>query len=108
MAHKTAIPTHETGIPKKKHLIIHINDGLKHGGYYVRNKLLKITNMILEKEEVPSDFRKTLIKPLHNKGDRSEFGNYTGISLVSVACRLLCIIMVFRLRDAVDKGLREG
>ena len=33
-------------------------------------------NTIFEKVEVPSDFRKTLIKPLCKKGNKSECGNY--------------------------------
>ena len=41
---------------------------LKYGGSEVRNKLLKIMNMIFEKGEVTKDFRKTIAKPLHKKG----------------------------------------
>ena len=48
-----------------------INEFLKYGGSEVRNKLMKIMNMIFEKGEVPNDFRKTLIKPLYKKGDKS-------------------------------------
>ena len=32
---------------------------LKYGGSEVRNKLLKIMNMILKKGKIPNDFRKT-------------------------------------------------
>jgi len=53
-----------------------INEFLKYAGSEVRNKLLKIMNMIFEKEEVPNDFRKTLIKPLYKKVDASECRNY--------------------------------
>ena len=84
-----------------------VNEFLKYGGSEVRNKLLKIMNMIFEKGEVPNDFRKTLIKPLYKKGDKSECGNYRGISLVSVGSKLLSNMILFRLRDAVDKVLRE-
>ena len=45
-----------------------VNEFLKYGGSKVRNKLLKIMNMIFEKGEVPNDFRKTLIKALYTKG----------------------------------------
>ena len=41
-------------------------------------------NMILEKGDEPSDFRKTLIKPLYKKCNKSECGRYRVISLVSV------------------------
>ena len=38
-----------------------IHEFLKYGGSEVRNKLLKIMNMIFEKGEVPNNFRNTLI-----------------------------------------------
>ena len=41
-------------------------------------------NMIFENGAVSSDFRKALIKPLYKKDEKSEFGNYRGISLISV------------------------
>ena len=84
-----------------------INEFLKYGGPEVRNKLLKIMNMIFEKGKVPNDFRKTLIKPLYKKGDKSECRNYRGVSLVSVGSKLLSNMILFRLRHAVDKVLRE-
>ena len=37
-----------------------VNDFLKYGGSEVKNKLLKIINMIFEKGKVPKDFRKHL------------------------------------------------
>ena len=48
-----------------------INELLKYGGSEVRNKVLKIMNMISEKDDVPSNSRKTLVKPLYKKGDKS-------------------------------------
>ena len=42
-----------------------VEEFLKYGGSQVRNKLLKIMNMIFEKGEEPNDFRKTLIIPLY-------------------------------------------
>ena len=58
--------------------------------------------------EVPSNFRKTLIKPLYKKGDKSECGIYRGISLVSVGSKFLSIIILFRQRDAIDKLLNKN
>ena len=84
-----------------------INEFLKYGGSEVRNKLLKIKNMIFEKGEVPNNFRKTLIKPLYKIGDKIECRNYGSISLVSVGSKLLSNMILFRQRDAVDTVLRE-
>ena len=64
-------------------------------------------NMFFEKGEVPNDSRKTLIKPLYKKGDKSECGNYRSISLVSVVSKLLSNMMLFRLRDDVDSFKRR-
>ena len=61
-----------------------VNEFLDYGSYDIRNKLLKIMNMIFEVREVPSYFRKTLIKPQYKKGEKSEGRNYKGITLVSV------------------------
>ena len=52
-----------------------INEIFKYGGCEVRDKLLRITNLIFEKREA-SDFPKALTKPLYEKGDKSECGNY--------------------------------
>ena len=66
-----------------------IKEFLKYGGSEVRNKLLKTMNKNFEKGEVPNDLRKTLIKPLYKKSDKSGCRNYRGISLVSVGRNLL-------------------
>ena len=64
-----------------------VNEFLKYGGSEVRNKLMKIMNMIFEIGEAANDFRKTSIKPLYKKGDKSECRSYRGISLVFVDCK---------------------
>ena len=51
--------------------------------------------MIFGKGEVPSDFSKTLIKPLYKKSDKSQCGNYRGISQVSVGSKLLSNLIFF-------------
>ena len=53
-----------------------VNEFIKYRGSEVKKTLLKTINMILLKGEVPSDFRKPLIKPLYRKDDKSECGNY--------------------------------
>ena len=50
-------------------------------------RLQKIMNMIFEMGKAPSDFWKTLVKPLYKKGDKDEFGNYRCISLVSIGTK---------------------
>ena len=47
------------------------------------------------------------LKPLYRKGDKSECSNYQGISLVFVGSKLFSNMILFRLRDVIDKVLRE-
>ena len=68
---------------------------------------MKTINLNFEKEKVPTNFRKTLVKPLYKKGDKNECGNYRGISLVSVGSKLLGNMILFRIRDALEKVLRK-
>jgi hypothetical protein len=68
-----------------------VNEFFKYGGSEVRNKLLKIMNMIFQKGEVRSNFRKAFIKPVYKKGDKSECVNYRCVRLLSVGCKLLVI-----------------
>ena len=74
-----------------------VNAFLKYSGCDVRNKLLNIMNKIFEKGEIPSDLKKKL-KPQYKKCDKSEYGNYQGISLVSVSSKLLSNMILFRLK----------
>ena len=55
-----------------------VNEFFKHGGSEVKDKLLKIMNVIFRKGEVPSDFSQTLIKPLYKEGNKSEGDNCRG------------------------------
>ena len=79
-----------------------VNEFLKYGGSEARNNLLKIMNMIFEKREVLNDLRKTLLKPLYKKGDKSECRNCRGVSLVSVGSKLLSNQMFLRVSATIE------
>ena len=56
--------------------------------------------------KVSQRWRDAVIKVLHNKKDRTECGNYRGISLVAHAGKVLLKIVAERLRDYCEvKGL---
>ena len=92
-----------------------VNEFLKYIDSEVGNQILEIMNAIFEKGEVPSDFKKILIKPLYNKGDKSDCGNNRGIILVYVGSKLvdtfytdtfILSMILLILRYAVDKLIR--
>ena len=53
----------------------------------LRRRLLDIVVRIWRGGEVPQQWKYAIIMVLHQKKDRTEFGNYRGISLVAHAAR---------------------
>ena len=87
-----------------------------HGGHSVSRKLTKLIKVIWQKEEVPQDFKDANIIKLYKKGKRSVCDNYRGISLLSIAGKVLSRIILNRLNNClVDSicsdsqcGFRKG
>ena len=56
---------------------------------------------------VPQQWKDAIIKVLHKKKDRTECGNYRGISLVAHAGKILLKIIARRLSDYYERlGIR--
>jgi hypothetical protein len=45
----------------------------------------KLTNSIWNKEELPEQWKESIIVPIHKKGDKTDCSNYRGISLLSTS-----------------------
>ncbi|MCG8432081.1 MAG: reverse transcriptase family protein, partial [Candidatus Omnitrophica bacterium] len=81
---------------------------MKYGPTEMISKLHQLIIRIWEREEVPEDWTRSLICPIYKKGDKSLCSNYRGISLLSVPGKVFGHILLDRMRDAVDKKLREN
>ena len=57
----------------------------KGGGRTIRSEIYKFINVIWSKEELPEEWKESIIVPIDKKGDKSHFSNYRGISLLSTA-----------------------
>ena len=58
-----------------------------------------------EEEEKPHDFRDATVVPLFkNKGSRADCGNYRGISLLSIAGKILARVILNRMIDSVAEN----
>ena len=75
-----------------------IPDVLVHGGNRLKDFLLILFNIFWTTEDIPSDLINPNITILFKKGDRSECGNYRGISLLSVIGKLFADIILQRLQ----------
>ena len=73
-------------------------DIYKYGGTELKELLLSLYNTCLENGTLPQDFRDALIVTVYKKkGDRSDCGNHRGISLLSIAGKILAKIILGRL-----------
>jgi hypothetical protein len=59
------------------------------GGEILRSKIHKLINCIWNKEELPNQWKESIIVPVHKKGDKIECSNYQGISLLSTLSSIL-------------------
>jgi hypothetical protein len=75
----------------------------------IADQLASCFNLIWETHTVPDDFCKAIIVNLYkNKGNISDCNNYRGISLLSVAGKLLSKIMVNRLVPVLELLLPDS
>ena len=71
-------------------------------------ELHRLTTLIWRKGKVPQQWKDAVITVLHLKGDKTECGNYRGISLVSHAGKVLLKVVARRLSAYCEaKGLLQ-
>lgn len=58
---------------------------IKYGSEEMHKVIFKICQKIWEEEQMPEYWKKAVIIPIHKKGDKTECGNYRGISLLNSA-----------------------
>lgn len=71
------------------------------------NALHHRTNRIWNEEQIPDDWRKGLLVKLPKKGDLSLCNNWRGITLLSIPSKILCSVILQRIKTEVDKTLRD-
>lgn len=82
----------------------------KHGGDLLLSKLGDLIRDCWNQEEVPNDFKDALIVHLYKKkGDKSDCNNHRGISLLSVAGKIMARLILDRLTTHLtEKILSES
>jgi hypothetical protein len=78
-------------------------DFIQAGGEILCSKIHKLINSIWDKEELPDQWKESIIIPVHKKGDKTECNNYHGISLVSNSYKIVSTILLSRLSTYVDE-----
>ncbi len=81
---------------------------LKYGGEMVVVRTVWICNLAREQGKVPHNFRWAIIVSLYKgKGNREEYNNYRGISLLSVPGKIYGTILNERMMNITDKSVGD-
>jgi hypothetical protein len=63
----------------------------------------KLITSIWNKEELPDQWKEFIIVPIHKKGNKNDYNNYRGISLLSISYEILSNFLLSRLSPYVDE-----
>jgi hypothetical protein len=67
------------------------------GGEILLSAIHKLINSLWNKEELPDQWKESIIVSIHKKGDKTDCNNYRGISLLSTSYKILSNILLPRL-----------
>ena len=77
----------------------------KYGGIKLQEKLHKLIEHIWINEQIPQNWKDANIVPIFKKGSRRECDNYRGISLLSIAGKVLARVILNRLEKSICNKL---
>jgi hypothetical protein len=63
------------------------------GGEILLSEIHKLINSVWNKEELPDQWKESIIVPVHIKGDKTDCNNYRGMSLLSTSFKILLSIL---------------
>ena len=70
---------------------------IKVGGSTIRRAIHKLIVVIWNKEELPGEWKESIIVPIHKKEHKTYFKNYRGISILLTTYKILSNILLSRL-----------
>jgi hypothetical protein len=73
------------------------------GGETLHSEIPKLIKLIWNKEELPHQWKESIVVPIHKKGDKTECSNYWGISLLPTSYKILSNILLYRLIPYADE-----
>jgi hypothetical protein len=59
--------------------------------------------LIWNKEELPYQWKESIVVPIHKKGDKNDCSNYQAISLLSTSYKILSDILLSRVIPYADE-----
>lgn len=77
----------------------------KYGGSKLKERLYNLIVDIWEHEQMPQDWKDANITAIFKKGSRKDCGNYRGISLLSIAGKIMARIILNRINDKISPNI---
>ena len=78
---------------------------IKAGGRTICCEIYKLIISILNKEKLRDEWKESIILPMYKKGDKTDFNNYRGISLLPTTYKVLSSILILTLTHMRGKLL---
>jgi hypothetical protein len=73
------------------------------GGYILLSEIHKLSNSVWNKEELPDQWKESIIVPVDKKSAKTDNNNYRGISLLSTPYKIVSNILLSRLGRYIDE-----
>jgi hypothetical protein len=80
---------------------------IKAGSETLGSEIHRLICCIWNKEELPQQWKESIIVPIYKKGDRTDCNNYRGVSLLSTAYKILSNILLTRLTPYVNEVIGD-
>ena len=80
---------------------------LKNKGEVMIDWLLEILQEVWRTKQLPSEWKKSILIPVHKKKDRKVCDSYHGVSLLSISEKVLSLVLLDRLKTIIDPQLIE-
>jgi hypothetical protein len=77
------------------------------GGEILRSKIHKLINSVWNKEELPNQWKESIIVPVYEKSDITDCSNYHAVSLLSASYRILSNNLLLWLSAYINKIIRD-
>jgi len=94
-------------IKLKSHKSLGINqipaELIKAGGKTIRSEIHKLIISIWNKEELPEEWKESIMVPVYKKGNKTDRSNYRGISLLPTTYKILSKILLSRLTPYAEE-----
>jgi len=73
------------------------------GGETIHCDIHKFITSIWNKAELPEEWKESITLPIYKKGDKTDFSNYSGISLLPTAYKILSAILLSKLTPYAEE-----